>query len=331
VPAISVLMPVYNAAATLPEALASLRAQTEQHFEIVAVDDGSDDGSRALLEAWPDARMRVLTPGRVGLTAALNVGLAACQGALVARMDADDVAHRDRLAAQRALLEADPSLGVASCLVEGIGPHTDGMQGYLAWLNSVRTPDDIGRARFIEAPLAHPTAMLRRQLCDGYREGDFPEDYELWLRLLERGVRFAKVERVLLGWRDHEARATRRDPRYRWDALRQLKLDYLRSGPLGRPRDVFFWGAGTEGKPLVRALAAAAVPTRCIVDLDPRKIGNIVHGARIVRPEVLRQTLGSAREPLVLVAVGVRSARPEIRAELSGWGLREGEDFWFLC
>src|SRR5690606_39906083 len=91
-------MPCRDAAAWLPEAIASLEAQTFDAYEVVAVDDGSSDATPELLDAWArrDGRVRVLRPPVRGLVAALNAGLDAASGELVARMDVDDVAEDTR-------------------------------------------------------------------------------------------------------------------------------------------------------------------------------------------------------------------------------------------
>src|SRR5690606_25812923 len=109
-PAVSVLMPCYNAAATLDETLASLAAQNHSDFEIVAVDDGSRDDTLAILHNWAarEPRLRVLAREHAGIIPALNAGLEACRGAYVARMDADDLSDPARLSKQSAYLDAHP-------------------------------------------------------------------------------------------------------------------------------------------------------------------------------------------------------------------------------
>jgi hypothetical protein len=333
---VSVLLPVRDAASTLDEAMGSLLAQTLRALEVVAVDDGSVDDSAARLEGWAarDGRVRVLRRPRRGLVAALADGLAACRAPLVARMDADDLCHPDRLAAQVELLDQQPALGVAGTLVAGAtvggGALGRGMARYLAWSNELRAPAEIARARFIESPLVHPSVVARRPLLD-YRDGPFPEDYDLWLRLLARGVAMAKVPRLLLTWRERPDRATRRDPRYAPAAHRALKVGALLDGPLAGGRTVLFWGAGLEGKPLMHALRGRGCPIPAVVDLHPRKLGNRIHGAAVVPPAALPALVARHPGALVLVAVGVPAARAEIRAALAPLGLSEGEGFFFLC
>jgi glycosyltransferase involved in cell wall biosynthesis len=332
---VSVLLPVRDAVGTLDQAMSCLVNQTLTDLEIVAVDDGSTDGSGERLEAWAarDGRVRVLRRPALGLVAALNEGLRACRGPLVARMDADDLCHPERLAEQQAFLSAHPEIGVAGTLVDAVTIAGEavgrGMTRYLAWSNALVEPADIARQRFIESPLVHPSVMMRRALvADGYRDGDFPEDYELWLRLSARGVALAKVPRVLVTWREHSDRATRRDPRYAPAAHRALKLDALLAGPLAGGGPVLLWGAGLEGKPFLRALRARGRAVPAVIDIDPRKLGNVVHGARVVPPAELPGLRAAHPGAVLLVAVGVPEARPGLRVDLAG--LVEGADYFFI-
>jgi hypothetical protein len=174
--------------------------------------------------------------------------------------------------------------------------------------------------------------MLRRSLLDegGYRDGPFPEDYELWLRLLARGVALGKVPRVLLTWREHPARATRRDPRYAPRSHRSLKVNALLEGPLRAGPPVLFWGAGLEGKPILRELRARGCDVRAVVDIDPRKIGNRIHDTPVVPRAAAAAIVARHPELLVLIAVGVPEARADIRADLAALALTEGERAFFL-
>jgi glycosyltransferase involved in cell wall biosynthesis len=330
---VSVLLPVRDAAAFLPACTASLGRQTLGDHEVIAVDDGSSDGSPALLDAWAagDRRVRVLHRPARGLVAALNDGLAACRGALVARMDADDVAHPRRLELQGALLARRPEVGVASCLVRHF-PWTrvgEGFRVYETWLNSLVEPEEIARERFIESPVAHPSTMVRRELLEaagGWRDEGWPEDYDLWLRLAERGVRFAKVPRYLHFWREHGGRLTRVAPRYAVERFLACKAAFLISGPLAAARLVVVWGAGQTGRRLAKHLIAGGARPAAFVDIDPAKIGRTVRGVRVVAPETLPALLGSGT--VVVAAVSSRGARALIRERLAALGLHETSEFW---
>jgi glycosyltransferase involved in cell wall biosynthesis len=160
-PSISVLLPVRDACETLQACLASLRAQTLADHEVVAVDDGSSDGSGALLEAAArdDDRLRVVRTPALGLAAALNTALDRARAALVARMDADDVAHPERLGRQAARLRADRETAILGCRVRLSGGEgrSAGMQRYVAWQNALLDHDAIVRDLWVESPLVHLT------------------------------------------------------------------------------------------------------------------------------------------------------------------------------
>jgi glycosyltransferase involved in cell wall biosynthesis len=327
-PLVSVLLPVRDAAATLGECLESLAAQSLRDHEVVAVDDGSRDGSGALLAraARRDPRVVHVRTGRRGLVAALNLALRHARAPLLARMDADDVAHPERLGRQARRLAADPGLGVLGCRVRLLGGGANqGMRDYVDWLNGLLDHETIVRDLYVESPLAHPSVMMRAadlRALGGYRAFDGPEDYDLWLRAHERGLRFAKDPEVLLDWRDGARRLTRRDPRYAAARFRALKLEALERGPLSTARPVVIWGAGPIGKAWARALRARGHHLAAFVDVDPRKLGRVVHGAPVVPLDGLPR-LGGA---LHLGAVGRKDARARIRAAAAERGLADGRD-----
>jgi glycosyltransferase involved in cell wall biosynthesis len=331
---VSVLLPVRNAAATIARAVTSVQAQTHGGWELVVVDDGSTDGTREWLRraAEADARIRLVEQPARGLVPALNAGLAAARGRFIARLDADDECHPDRLTAQADWLEANPRTGLVSCLV-GYGGDRAANTGYalhVDWLNSLGTEEEIALNRFVESPLAHPSVMFRRGLVErhgSYRDGDFPEDYELWLRWLDAGVVMAKVPRELLTWHDAPGRLSRTDPRYDPGAFFRVKAEYL-ARHLGRNghREVWIWGAGRPTRKRAAHLAAHGVRIAGYIDVDAKKAGKAVGGVPVIAPEALPPP-GSR---LVLGYVSSRGAREMIRSDLARRGYAEGRDF-LMC
>jgi glycosyltransferase involved in cell wall biosynthesis len=326
-PRVSVLLPVRDGATTLPECLESLSAQTLADHEVVAVDDGSADGSGEMLDeaARRDRRVRVVHTGRRGIAAALNAALAEARAPILARMDADDVAHAERLALQAERLERDGAVHVLGCRVRLLGGAANqGMRAYVDWQNGLTEHDTIARELWVESPLAHPSVAMRAgdlNALSGYRDFDGPEDYDLWLRAFAAGMRFAKLAEELLAWRDHPQRASRRDPRYGAERFRALKIESLERGPL-RARGVVVWGAGPIGKGWARALLARGHRLEAFVEVSPRRIGQRIHGA----PVLDAAAGGRLRGPLHLAAVGQPGARARIRAEAARAGLVDGVD-----
>jgi len=334
VPRVAVLLPARDAERTVRAAAASILRQTERDLRLVAVDDGSRDGTASALErlAERDRRVEVVHGPGEGIARALARGLSRCDAEVVARMDADDVAHPRRLELQLAALAADPSLAAVGSRVR-LFPRSavaGGMRRYAAWLNGLVTPERVDRDLLVEAPLVHPAAAIRQgslAAVGGWRDGDFPEDYDLWLRLRAAGSRLSNVPRVLLDWRESAERLTRRDGRYALARHRALKAAWLAGGPLAGRREVAMWGAGETGRAFARSLAACGVGVALFLEVDAKKFGRRVAGAPVVPYTEARRARGIP----VLVAVGAAGARELIRAELDRQGFEELRDYWCVA
>lgn len=326
VPRVSVLLPARDAAVTLGACLQSLRRQTLAAWECVVVDDGSRDDT-AGIAAGTDPRIRVLrTPPR-GIVAALNAGLAACRGRYVARMDADDVMHRQRLALQVAALDANPSLAAVGTHVRFFPRRdmTDGLRAYERWLNAVDGPHAVRAEAFVESPVAHPTLCIRRDVlvAHGYEDRGWPEDYDLVLRLLAAGREIGVVPRRLLAWRDGPRRLTRTHGSYGQERIVACKAHHLAAGFLATTDRYVLWGYGGTGRALRRALALHGRHPSHVVELHAGRLGNRIHGAPVVPPEALDDL---PRGGLVASVAGA-AARGEIRAFLAARGWIETRDF----
>lgn len=324
-------MPVRDGGAWLGEAIESVLDQSFTELELVVVDDGSTDGSADVVRgiATTDRRVRLLEAKPAGIIGALERAREAAGGRFLARMDADDLAPADRIETQVRLLNEHPDVVLCGTPVRYF-PRDQVAQGalrYEAWINSLSTPEEIERDLFVECPLAHPTFMARAasvEAVGGYTDRDWPEDYDLVLRLWGAGGRFARTSGAPLRWREHAGRLSRRDPRYSIDAFRRLKVSWLLRAFLGpNPRPVVICGAGPTGKAFQKLLNDGGAEVRAFVDVDSRKLGQDVNGA----PVLPIGAVSDHREAFHLGAVSGPQARGEIRGYLSAAGLRELEDF----
>ena len=193
-------MSVWNAGATVARAIESILNQTFEDFEFVIVDDGSDDGSRRLIEefAGRDRRIRILPQENTGLTRALVSGCSVARGEWIARQDADDWSEPRRLEKCLALAKKNPDCTIVSSWADYHGPAGE-------LLEEVRRPQssDEATAGLIHGqlgPPAHGSVMFRRDAYEqagGYRpEFYFGQDSDLWLRMALRG-KIAYVQEAL--------------------------------------------------------------------------------------------------------------------------------------
>jgi len=333
-PRIGVLLPVRDAEPTLDLALRSLWRQTFSRFEVLAVDDGSRDGSARILalHAARERRLRLVPRSGEGLVAALEAAREHTRAPFLARFDADDVCHPDRLRLQLAALERLPRVAALGSRVvlfprNRVGP---GWRRYERWLNGLTSPADHARELFVESPLAHPSVLLRADAVaavGGYRECSWAEDYDLWLRLAAAGWELAKLNTPLLAWRQTEGRLSLRSPRYRVESFLDAKAHYLARHPLLAGRRVALWGAGKTGRRLARRLAAHGVEVIGFYEVDAARIGRSIGNAPVRSWQDLERP---GRHPL-LVAVGAAGARALIRPELERRGYVEGVDCLFAA
>jgi len=203
---ISVLMPVYNAERYLRKAVDSILAQTCRDFELIAIDDGSSDRSKEILDSYAgrDKRVRVISRPNTGIVGALNDGLAAATGEFIARMDADDIATPGRFSEQLVYLQAHPEcigLGTAVKVIDSSGNVVDE--------HAPATSHEAIEAALLRGnggALYHPTAMFRTaaiRAVNGYDPAFCKaEDLDLYLRLSHTG-QLANLPTVGLKYRHH--------------------------------------------------------------------------------------------------------------------------------
>ena len=324
----TILLPFNNAVGTLDAAVASLVAQTYTDWDLLLIDNASTDGSTSTAYRWThrDPRIRVLDEPRIGIAHALNSGLAHATGNYVARMDADDISHPTRLADQVAYLDTHPGIGVLGTrtVFASSVQESRGMQAFVEWQNNILSPHEHYVKRFVDAPLAHPTVLFRRELVDrfgGYATGLLPEDHELWLRWMDAGVRFAKLPSALLTWNDHPTRLSRSHPNYSVDAFFTTKAQWLAKW-LHRSlngRQVIVAGTSLLCQERAMLLEAAGITIHAYTDVKAR----VVPGRQFIPHDQLPPT----GEAFIVSFISQRGTGDRIATYFAGLGLVEGVDF----
>ncbi|MDR2036507.1 MAG: glycosyltransferase [Bacteroidales bacterium] len=204
-PAITILMPVYNASAFLRETMDSILHQTFTDFELLALDDGSTDGSAEIIQSYSDDRIQyILCPH--DFISTLNCGLETARGKYIARMDHDDVMMPERLKVQYEYMEQHPETAACGSAIRMFGSQ----RGDIICESE---HDDIVNLMIKHNPIANPSVMIRRDVLMEHniryrREYIFADDFKMWAEMAQAGLRLHNLPQVLLRYRRSSVQAT---------------------------------------------------------------------------------------------------------------------------
>lgn len=333
IPNISVVLPFYNAEGTLQASIQSIVDQTYQTWELILVDNNSSDGSRRIGERFvsKDKRILLVEEEQQGVVHAMNKGLQVSKGKYIARMDADDIAYPEKLQKQFEYLEANEDVDVVSCKVEFQTriENAKGFRLFVEWSNSMITSDDINRGMFVELPIVNPSILFRKKLIEDlgmYKDGDFPEDYEMFLRWHKAGVKMIKLPEVLFQWNDSADRLTRTDERYRTNSFFKIKTTYfyewLKANNPYFPK-VVVWGGGKKARQRFRILSKLGVEVEYYIDLKD--------GHRNGIKCIAYKDLPDPGNIFILSYVASRDSRFQIKSYLNSRAYKEMIDYVLLA
>lgn len=238
-PRVTVLMPVFNGAKYLREAIDSIIAQTFHDFEFLIINDGSTDDSVSIINSYTDSRIRLENnESNLGLIATLNYGIDLARGEYVARMDCDDISSPSRLATQVEFMDNNPAVGLCGTWIKVFGDRE--------WINRYPTTHEAISCGLLFATMfAHPTVLWRREPFAHFKlyydpKYQHAEDYELWTRCA-RSMRTANIPKPLLRYRLHEQQVSSRKQQEQLATVRNIrKREIIRLGftPSDTERDL---------------------------------------------------------------------------------------------
>lgn len=336
---VSVVLPVRQWRDETSLAIGSILDQSYQNIELLLIGQSClNELICGLRDARiNDDRIRLVSRQSSGIVGALNTGLQAANGEFIARMDDDDLAYPDRFDNQLRLLRNCPHIQLCAGRVRFIDKYGDpsgvgeGYQRYARWLNQQTDPDAIALASYAENPMPHPTLLAHRALwtqLDGYRDVDGPEDHDLILRARLNGVRMGKPGEIVLDWREHAARLTRTDERYRRRAFVALSAKALvteKNSLAGEfSRDVWIAGTGQQARHWHDELTALDVTVRGFVDMARPGPTRQKRGRTII---TYQQLAKQRTNELLISAVTQPVGRDAIRRFCHEQAWTEGNDF----
>ena len=330
---ISILLPVKNAAHFLTQTLDSILNQKEVDWELIAVNDHSDDQSFAILTAYSkkDTRIKVFQNIGNGIIPALRLAYKNAMGNLITRMDADDIMPLIKLNRLKNLLLKNGPGHLATGKVkyfsaDGIGP---GYQRYTKWLNQLCESNTHYQAIYKECVIPSPCWMLFREDLDrvgAFIPNTYPEDYDLVFRFYKHGLKVVSCEEILHLWRDHSERSSRTDPNYAQFSYLELKISYYLELDFDSNRPLVIWSVGKKGKKIAKKLIERGQNFHWITS-NKKKIGLNIYGKLIEDQATLHKIIN----PQIIILVGNPDEQDHIRKQLDTIGLLEIENYRFFC
>ncbi len=320
-------MPVRDAGDYLSECLMSIQGQLYTHWELLAVDDHSKDGSAEILQSFAtrDARIKVLENPGHGIVDALLHAYSICKGTFITRMDADDIMPDHKISA---LLElANQKNVVATGMVAYFSkqPLGDGFTQYANWLNKLSDEHTHFDEIYKECVVASPAWLTHRSVIEaigGIAIKDiYPEDYDLVFRWRKHGFRVVASDQLVHLWRDHDTRASRNDSHYADNAFLELKLRHFMEDDNDPNQPLMIWGAGTKGKTAAKWLTERNVAFHWITD-NANKVGHTIHGQQLESSAIL-DTIGPSQ---LIILVAQPEGQQEIQKRLEKV---EAKAYWF--
>ena len=330
---ISILIPFKNTAAFLNQCLDSILAQTYVNWQIVAINDHSNDNSLSIVESYAkkDSRIQVYTNSENGIIPALRLAYQKSTGEFITRMDSDDIMKPNRLEFMVEALKTKGKKHVAIGQVQYFSQRgiSDGYSRYEKWLNSLTALGSNYTEIYKECVIPSPCWMVHKddfEACDAFKPNRYPEDYDLTFRFYEHGLKIIPCNQVLLLWRDYDTRTSRTHEHYAQNYFLDIKLYYFLKLEYKTSRELVVWGAGFKGKKIAKELISKEVDFIWLCD-NPNKIDKEIYGLNMFHFSKIE----SLRNPQSIITVANENAQLEIKTYLNGLGQKAARDFYFFC
>lgn len=326
-------MPFRNAEAFLKECIQSILSQTSVSWELIAINDHSEDQGPAILERFAQNHLsiRIVQNEGRGIIEALKTGYQKCVGKFITRMDADDIMAPNKLEVMTQQLEHAGTGNIATGLVQYFAENgiNDGYKKYETWLNQLAITGGNFSELYKECVIPSPCFMVFREdmdRCGAFDSDRYPEDYDLAFRFFKAGLNCLPATEVLHHWRDYSSRTSRTDEHYADNRFLDLKLHYFLQLHYQPERPLVIWGAGTKGKNLAKKLLEREVQIHWVCD-NPKKIGKDVYGVKMESFEALQEMAN----PQVIVVVAGPDDQKQVSTFLMDRNSKSMVDHFFFC
>jgi len=332
-PLISIIMPAKNAAAYVGECIDSVMSQSYSNWELIAINDHSDDETPDILASYSekDQRVRWHQANGQGIIAALRQAYSDSRGLLITRMDADDYMAPIKLEVlcKGLLQQGKGHVALGSVSYFSDAELGEGYRRYAEWLNDLTKKGDNFKEIYKECVIPSPCWMTFRSdldQCGGFDSAIYPEDYDLCFRFYKAGLKVVPSYEVLHFWRDYPERTSRNHDHYADNSFLELKVKYFMKLDRDKDRPLILWGAGKRSKKVARLLNAQGCTFKWICN-NPKKIGQEIYGIVLEDDD----DIDLEQNPQILIDIANQQDQLAIKSKLIDKQRIQGIDDFFFC
>lgn len=326
-------MPVKNAGKYLEACLDSILNQSHQEWELLAINDHSDDDSKDILRRYvaSDNRIKLMQNQGNGIINALRLAYSKSTGKFITRMDADDIMPPTKLALLLDQLTLNSKGSLAVGLVKYFSTTTlgDGYKAYESWLNNITTTKTNFIEIYKECSIPSPAWMLHREdlnRCGAFDSDVYPEDYDLAFRMRAAKLQICPTQKVVHLWRDHPERSSRTSDDYADNRFLSLKISHFIKSDHNLQCNLTLWGAGKKGKRIASLLLDSEINFDWVTN-NEKKIGHNIFG-KVLRSDLDVESFANQQ---IIIAVAQPASRKVIHQKLLSKNLRPNKDYFFFC
>ncbi|TLP79744.1 glycosyltransferase [Maribacter sp. ACAM166] len=332
-PLVSILIPFKNVAAYFEECLNSIREQTYENWEVLAVNDHSDDYSLAIAEGFSnlDSRIKILSNDESGIITALRKAYKNSSGEFITRMDADDymTGHRISTMVKSLMEKGKGSIAIGQVRYFSKEGINDGYHRYEQWLNQLTVTGTNYQEIYKECVIPSPCWMVHRtdlDMCGAFNSNRYPEDYDLAFRFYEKRLTCISCTEILHYWRDYDTRTSRTSEHYAQNYFLDIKLHYFLKLEYEPSKTLVVWGAGKKGKTIAKSLVERKIRFIWVCD-NPKKIGKDIYGVCLVH----YSNLNTIEIPQCIITVANEEEQQSIKSFFNKKGQLPAQDYFFFC
>lgn len=330
---VSIVMPVKNTGQYLEPCLNSIRTQNYENWELIVVDDHSEDNSFDILQKYAqlDPRFNVLRNEGHGIIPALQKAYRHTSRGYITRMDSDDLMPAEKLSTLAQLLTQYGKGYISTGLVRYFSDDglMGGYQKYQDWLNDLALSGKQFEEIYRECVVPSPCWMMHTRDFDrigGFKSDHYPEDYDLCFRMRNHDLKLVAAPKILHLWRDYPSRTSRTDANYSDNRFLDLKLHHYLRVDYDPKRPLILWGAGKKAKTIAKSLDNQGFTFDWLCN-NEQKIGHNIYG------QILKSTadLPAYANPQIIVTVAGELVQNQIKTQLSSLNLLPISNFYFFC